>query len=188
SIETSFNWNEIAAGKKNVKEECKDANIEKLVEADAKAYKEATNYGENIDNALKTYKIEFQLIYKDLYEKLTTKYSILLKNIRANELYFNYQKQTKSNSLFKLLYNLNKRKYNSYDIEKAQKEFETVTSPSFSALNKHFKEIVNNNLYTEIYYRYNSNCDITNYLSLEKFSMSKKSTLKDIFNHYDLAE
>ncbi|CAG8516571.1 9757_t:CDS:2 [Cetraspora pellucida] len=55
SIETSFNWNEIAAGINNVEGEWYlvafrsirsiDANIGKLVEAEAKAYNEAKNYG-----------------------------------------------------------------------------------------------------------------------------------------------
>ncbi|CAG8480840.1 25628_t:CDS:2 [Dentiscutata erythropus] len=55
SIETSFNWDEIAAGKNNVEGEwyliafrsigSKDANIKKLVEAEAEAYNEAKNHG-----------------------------------------------------------------------------------------------------------------------------------------------
>ncbi|CAG8799340.1 5583_t:CDS:1, partial [Cetraspora pellucida] len=48
-----------------------------------------------------------------------------------------------------------------------QKEFENLTSPSFSALIKNFKEILKKNYSSKIYYRYNFNCNITNYLSLQ---------------------
>ncbi|CAG8520406.1 14948_t:CDS:2, partial [Dentiscutata heterogama] len=55
SFETSFNWDKIATGIKNVEGEwylvafrsigSKDANNEKLIEAEAKAYNEAKNHG-----------------------------------------------------------------------------------------------------------------------------------------------
>ncbi|CAG8815565.1 2198_t:CDS:1, partial [Racocetra fulgida] len=57
----------------------------------------------------------------------------------------------------------------SYNVEKAKKEFENITSPSFFNLTEYFKDIVNKNLSSKIYYKYNSNCDITNHLSLEQF-------------------
>ncbi|CAG8499249.1 16447_t:CDS:2 [Racocetra persica] len=82
-----------------------------------------------------------------------------------------------------------KRKVDSfYDIEKAKKEFENITSPSFCNLTEYFKDIVNKNLSSKIYYRYNSNCDITNHLSSEQFSLSKESTLKFLSDNYNLAE
>ncbi|CAG8507627.1 3104_t:CDS:2 [Gigaspora margarita] len=95
---------------------------------------------ENIKNS--DYQIESKSYYKDLYEKLSKQYSMLLKDIGANKIYFNYQKQTNSNSLFQLLCKLKKKRDNFYDIEKAQKEFEKIISPSFSALTKHFQDIV----------------------------------------------
>ncbi|CAG8789162.1 17432_t:CDS:1, partial [Racocetra fulgida] len=115
------------------------------------------------------YQIESKSYYKDLYKKLSKQYSLLLSDIGANKLYFNYQKQTNSNSLFKLLSDLKRKVDSSYDIEKAKKEFKNITSPSFFNLTEYFKDIVNKNLSSKIYYRYNSNCDITNHLSLEQF-------------------
>ncbi|CAG8816599.1 7286_t:CDS:1 [Gigaspora margarita] len=126
--------------------------------------------------------------YKDLYEKLSKQYSLLLSDIRVNQLYFDRQKQTNSNSLFYLLYKLKKRENNSYDIEEAQKQFENVKSPRFSSLTNYFKDIVKQNPTSKIYYRYNSNCDVTNHLSLESFNLSKESTLKSLAKNYDLVE
>ncbi|RIB15687.1 hypothetical protein C2G38_2191839 [Gigaspora rosea] len=142
---------------------------------------------ENIDN--KTYQIESKSYYKDLYENLSKNYSLLLNDIGANKLYFDYQKQTNSNSLFQLLYNLkNKEVNNSYDIEKVKKEFEKIISPTFSNLNTYFNDIVKSNLSLKIYYRYNSIYDITNHLSLEQFSLSQESTLNFLLNNYNLAK
>ncbi|CAG8609821.1 14211_t:CDS:2, partial [Gigaspora margarita] len=86
-------------------------------------------------------------------------------------------KETNSNSLFQLLYKLKKKEDNSYDIEKAQKEFKKITSPNFVYLTKYFQEIVKNNNSSLIYYRYNNNCNITNYLSLEPFGLSETNIL-----------
>ncbi|CAG8812759.1 18928_t:CDS:1 [Gigaspora margarita] len=142
---------------------------------------EIYQYSKIIDKTSETYKIDTKSYYKDLYEKSSKNYSFLLNNIEANELYFNYQKQKKSNSLFLLLSKLVK------DTEKAQTEFEKIKSPSFSGLTKYFQDIVKKNKSSKVYYRYNSNCDITNCLSLEPFSLSDISTLGSLSIHYDLA-
>ncbi|CAG8850155.1 46355_t:CDS:1, partial [Gigaspora margarita] len=133
-----------------------------------------------------TYRPETKSYYEYLYKELSKRYSLLLDEIGATKLYFNHQKKTNSNSLFRLLYKLKKKEDNSYDIKKAQKNFETITSPSLSDLTEYFQEIVKKNHSTLIYYRYNSNCDITNHLSLEPFSLSSKSTLGYLSRHYDL--
>ncbi|CAG8731868.1 10420_t:CDS:1, partial [Racocetra fulgida] len=93
-----------------------------------------------------------------------------------------------SNSLFKLLSDLKRKVDSSYDLEKVKKEFENITSPSFFNLTEYFEDIVNKNLSSKIYYRYNSKCDIANHLSLEQFSLSKESNLKFLSINYNLAE
>ncbi|CAG8603473.1 30491_t:CDS:2 [Gigaspora margarita] len=145
----------------------------------------------NIDN--KTHKIESIPYYQDLYKKLLTKYQSLLQDIKKNTLskfnlafyenelllvivlddigatilYFNYQKQDNSNSLFQLLYNLKKRKDNSRDIKTAQNKFKKITSPTFRNLTAYFQDIVTKNLDSRIYYRFYFNSNVTNYLSLK---------------------
>ncbi|CAG8489098.1 23706_t:CDS:1 [Gigaspora margarita] len=159
---------------------------------EAKAIKEMEFYVDEFSNikyqANMTYKPETKLYYEYLYKELSKRYSLLLKNIGATKLYFNHQKKTNSNSLFQLLYKLKKKEDKSYDIETAQKEFEKITSPSFLYLTDNFQEIVKKNNNSLIYYRYNNNCDITNYLSLKPFDLSESSTLKFLFYNYNLVE
>ncbi|CAG8577936.1 23774_t:CDS:2 [Gigaspora margarita] len=166
-----------------------------------KLIKEILLYSKNVNNktfqdelkrdkneCTETYISGSKSYYKMLYEKVSKLYSLLLKEIGATKSYFDYQKRNNSNSLFQLLYKLKVKKDSSYNIEKAQKEFEKIKSSRFSDLTKHFQEIVAINHSSKIYYRYNSNCDITNYLSLEPFNLSKQSTLKNLSYHYDLAK
>ncbi|CAG8843789.1 39385_t:CDS:1, partial [Gigaspora margarita] len=120
-----------------------------------------------------TYEIGSKSHYEKLYESLSKLYSLVLDDIGATKLYFNYQKQVNSNSLFQLLYNLKKREDSSYNIEIAQKEFEMIMSPSFRDLTMHFQDIVKKNFNSRIYYRYYSNSNVTNHLSLEPFTLSK---------------
>ncbi|KAF0433483.1 hypothetical protein F8M41_005056 [Gigaspora margarita] len=60
---------------------------------------------------------------------------------------------------------------NSYDVEKAKKEFKNITSPTLFNLSDDFKNIVKKNLSSKIYYRFESD-NITNSLSLKQFSSS----------------
>ncbi|CAG8852776.1 10107_t:CDS:1, partial [Gigaspora margarita] len=68
-----------------------------------------------------------------------------------------------------------------------QKEFEKITSPTFNDLTKYFQDIVNKNPNSRIYYRFYSNYNVTNHLSLEPFNLSKESTLKNLC-HNNLVE
>ncbi|CAG8856424.1 13934_t:CDS:1, partial [Gigaspora margarita] len=87
-----------------------------------KAIKEVEFYmGELVNitcQAEMTYKPKTKSYYKYLYKELSKIYSLLLDKIGATELYFNYQKETNSNSLFQLLYKL-KKEDKFYDIKKA---------------------------------------------------------------------
>ncbi|CAG8603228.1 21535_t:CDS:1 [Dentiscutata erythropus] len=122
------------------------------------------------------------------YEKILKDFSLLLGKIRSNNFYFDYQKKNQSNSLFKLLYHLKKLNNDSYDFDKAKKEFDQIESPTLFELTEGFKNVVEANKDLTIYYRYTSNGCITNCLSLEKFSLSKETTLELLLLSYGFAK
>ncbi|CAG8502839.1 hypothetical protein C2G38_2191842 [Gigaspora rosea] len=141
-----------------------------------------------LEKCPKFYTIESKEYYKDLYKSLSKLYSLVLKDIGANKLYFDYQKQTNTNSLFRLLYKLKKKEDNSYDIKKAQQEFRKIKSPCYSSLTDDFKDIFKKNLSLKIYYRKNFDCNLTNHISLKKFNLSTESTINELFTLHPSAE
>ncbi|CAG8689234.1 hypothetical protein C2G38_2187793 [Gigaspora rosea] len=158
-----------------------DIKKHKLRKFDLAFYKKELVY--DISECTLIYEIGSKSHYKKLYESLSNLYSLVLNDIGATKLYFNYQKQHNSNSLFNLLYNLKKREDNSYDFKTAQKEFEKITSPTFSDLTMYFQDIVNKNSNSRIYYIFYSNYNVINHLSLELFKLSKEITLKNLYNN-----
>ncbi|CAG8589070.1 45530_t:CDS:1 [Gigaspora margarita] len=118
------------------------------------------------------------------YEKYLEDFSLLIGTIGSNNFYFDYQKEKKSNSLFRLLNYLKKKNDDLYE----RKEFDLIKSPTFFDLTEDFKNVLEVNKNSEIYYRFTSNSCITNRLSLENFRLSKKTILKDLLSCYALAK
>ncbi|CAG8774808.1 29769_t:CDS:1, partial [Gigaspora margarita] len=141
-----------------------------------------------LEQCPKFYTIESKEYYKDLYKSLSKLYSLVLVDIGANKLYFEYQKQSNTNSLFRLLYELKKKEDNSYDIKKAQQEFRKIESPCYSSLTDNFKNIFKRNLSLTIYHRNNFDCNLTNHISLKKFNLSTESTINELLIRHPSAE
>ncbi|KAF0513853.1 hypothetical protein F8M41_017714 [Gigaspora margarita] len=79
-------------------------DIEKKLNIDILFYKNKLEH--DTYECKKIYKSGSKSYYKMLYEKVSILYSLLLDSIRSTNLYFDYQKQHDSNSLFQLLYDL----------------------------------------------------------------------------------